>query len=176
MHPQLCTLQVWGCFPLFFLDTTILDPASFFFFVLYLVFMGGILDDRQCNIHQIPVFMILPGVCVNMCCMCGRGGMRLRIFTYVCACVPLILSVISQVSTCTRFHLIYTQWGNLLTKHMPLHKSVSTFHCVPNSFSVLQSKLFETRGEMTLNNIIAVPWRTKFMLPVMFAVKRNSIH
>lgn len=101
--------------------------------------------------------------------------MRLRIFTYVCACVPLILSAISQVSTCTRFHLIYTQWGNLLIKHMPLHKSVSTFHGVPNSFSVLQSKLFETGGEMTLSNI-AVPWCTKFMLPVMFAVKGNSIH
>lgn len=59
-------------------------------------------------------------------CAC-RGGMRLRMFTYVCACVPLILSLVSQVPACTGVYLIYTQRGILLIKHMHLHKPVSTF-------------------------------------------------
>lgn len=100
-------------------------------FVFYLVFTDGIrLTGRQCNIRHIPVLMILPGLspqpfqgtCVNMCAP-GSGGVGVRICTYGGASAPLILSLISHVSTCRGFNLIYTWRGNLPIKRT--HTSIS---------------------------------------------------
>ena len=102
--------------------------------VFYLVFVDGIrLTVRQCNSHHIPVLMLLPGLspqpsqgcvwmCVNMCAP-GSGGVGVRICTYGGASAPLILSLISHVSTCRGFNLIYAQRGNLPVKHT--HTSIS---------------------------------------------------
>lgn len=149
--------SVWGCFPPFFRGfgkenlKTILCPCKLFLRLILSIhgWHSGWQSDNAisiislfiCFFQTLRVFPIALSRAYVWICMYGRGRMGLRICTYVCASVPLILSPISHASACTRFNLIYTQRGNVLITHTHLHKSVSTFHYVPNRFCVLQSKL-----------------------------------
>ena len=118
-------------------------------FVSYLVFTHGVwLPVRQCDIHPIPVLMILASlfpaalperVCA---CVCARQQWSGDESMYTRSCQRTSRPrPDSTRSSLHRINLIYTQRGNLPIKHTHLRKSVSTVHRVPSSVSVLQNML-----------------------------------
>ena len=153
-------------------------------FVSYLVFTHGVwLPVRQCDIHRIPILMILasllPAALPELVCecVCARqwwsGGESMHTRSCQRTSRPRPDSTRSSLH---RINLIYTQRGNLPIKHTHLQSLSPPFTVCPTvSLSYKTCCVLDQRRRDDTNPV-AVPWSAEFMLLVMFALKGSSIY